>query len=288
MIPSEEITDEFRKLPIHLNASNLRDFIRPQKGTSVLDVIQRNVDAVVRQREETGQAMIPHVNHPNFGWALTVEDLMHVRGERFFEVYNGHPQVHNFGEAGHPSVERMWDIALSYRLAELGLGVMYALAVDDSHHYHRYSISNSNPGRGWIVARAPELSAPAIIAALERGEFYASSGVKLKNVKVTEKSLAVEVDAERGVAYRIQFIGTRKNFDRASEPGVAVGKRRVSRKYSEDIGRVLLERKGKKATYRFKGDELYVRAKVVSTKRKENPYREGETEVAWVQPVVVK
>ena len=286
MVPSEEISDQYRRLPIHLNASNLRDFIPPQKGTNVLDVIQRNVDAVLAQREATGQPMVPHVNHPNFGWALTVEDLMHVRGERFFEVYNGHPQVHNFGEAGHPSVERMWDIALSFRFGDLGLGVMYGLAVDDAHNYHRMVISNSNPGRGWIVVRAPELKAGALIEAMERGEFYASSGVRLKDVKATKKNLTVEVEREKGVDYTIQFIGTRKNFERRSQPGVATGQRRVSRQYSDDIGQVLLERKGRKATYRFKGDELYVRAKVLSSKIKANPYAPGETEAAWVQPVV--
>jgi hypothetical protein len=31
---------------------------------------------------------------------------------------------------------------------------------------------------------------------------------------------------------------------------------------------------------------MYVRAKVISTKLKKNPYREGELEAAWVQPVV--
>ena len=31
---------------------------------------------------------------------------------------------------------------------------------------------------------------------------------------------------------------------------------------------------------------MYVRAKVISTKLKTNPYHEGEYEAAWVQPVV--
>ena len=44
---------------------------------------------------------------------------MVVRGEKFFEVYNGHPNVHNDGDAHHGSVERMWDIALTFRLSRL-------------------------------------------------------------------------------------------------------------------------------------------------------------------------
>jgi hypothetical protein len=34
------------------------------------------------------------------------------------------------------------------------------------------------------------------------------------------------------------------------------------------------------------GDELYVRAKVTSTKPKLNAFGTNETEVAWTQPVV--
>ena len=36
--------------------------------------------------------MFPHINHPNFVWAMTAEDLIiALEGEQFFEVYNGHP-----------------------------------------------------------------------------------------------------------------------------------------------------------------------------------------------------
>ena len=42
---------------------------------------------------------------------------------------------------------------------------------------------------------------------------------------------------------------------------------------------------GVEPRYDFRGDEMYVRAQVVSTRAKVNPYREGEFEAAWVQPV---
>ncbi len=50
---------------------------------------------------------------------------------------------------------------------------------------------------------------------------------------------------------------------------------------------MLKEVAGLKADYNFKGDELYVRAVITSSKKKENPYRKGEFETAWTQPVVV-
>ena len=61
---------------------------------------------------------------------------------------------------------------------------------------------------------------------------------------------------------------------------------RVTHRYSHDIGRVLAEVDGAKATYEMKGDELYVRAKITSTKPKSVPTHAGETEAAWTQPVI--
>src|ERR1044072_2750213 len=61
LIKSEEITDKFGRWPIHLIASNLRQLIEPQSGNSPIDVIQRNIDAVLEQRRRTGVPMIPHL-----------------------------------------------------------------------------------------------------------------------------------------------------------------------------------------------------------------------------------
>ena len=288
LILGEEISDQHRLLPIHINATNLRKLIKAQGGTSVVDVIQRNVDAVLEQRRRTGEPMIPHVNHPNFGWAITAEDLMQVRGEKFFEVYNGHPSVHNEGDTNHVSTERMWDILLAFRLSQLKLGPMYGLGVDDSHHYHHFSRSNSNPGRGWIVVRSPRLRADELIAAMETGDFYASSGVRLTDVRRTKDELAVEIDAEPGVTYKTEFIGTLEGFDPTSLPGPRPTNSiyAVTRLYSEQIGAVLAVAEGPRASYKLEGDELYVRAKVTSSKLKSNTSIRGEREAAWIQPLV--
>ena len=95
LIPSEEISDRHLTASIHINATNLREFIKPRGGSNVFEVMQNNVEAVLEQRRRTGQAMFPHLNHPNYTWAVTAEELMRVKGEKFFEVYNGHPLVGN-------------------------------------------------------------------------------------------------------------------------------------------------------------------------------------------------
>jgi hypothetical protein len=287
LIPSEEISAEHRKLPLHLNASNLRERILPRSGTNVLDALQRNVDAVLAQRQRTGQPMLVHINHPNFGWALTAEDLLRVRGERFFEVYNGHPSVENEGDPDRASVERMWDIALAFRLGRLGLGPLFGLAVDDAHHYGKFSTNESNPGRGWVVVRSRELTAPALITAMEAGDFYASTGVVLREVDRSPSGLRVEIEPEPGVTYTTTFIGTLRDFDPTRRPGRVPekGNPTVTGLYSTEIGAVLGVTTGASAYYELAGDELYVRARVTSSKPKVNAGRAGEFESAWVQPV---
>ena len=51
-------------------------------------------------------------------------------------------------------------------------------------------------------------------------------------------------------------------------------------------GSVLAEVKGTRARYEPKGDELYVRAKIISSKLKANATATNEMEMAWTQPIV--
>jgi hypothetical protein len=288
LIAGEEISDRFEKLPIHLNATHLRELIPPQGGNSAYEVMQNNVNAVIAQRERTGQPMIAHINHPNFSWALTAEDMMRVRGERFFEVYNGHPGVFNAGDDLRASTKRIWDIILTRRLTELGLEAMWGTATDDAHAYHEFKPAGANPGRGWVMVRATALTPEALIAAMEAGDFYASTGVRLKEVRRLKKELRLEIEAEPGVTYTTQFIGTRKGYDTRSEPVRDKDGKEVytTRRYSAELGAVLAEVKGNKASYKLKGNEIYVRAEVISSKHKPNGVFADEMEVAWVQPLV--
>jgi hypothetical protein len=286
LIQSEEITDRFESVPVHVNATNLVSRIPPQGGTSVLDVLQNNVDAVLAQRRETGRPMFPHVNHPNYGWAVTAEDLIALDGERFFEIYNGHPLVNNHGDSTRPGTELMWDVVLAARVSR-GAPVMYGIAADDAHHYRDVGARHSNPGRGWIVVRAERLTVDALVQAMEAGDFYASTGVTLEDVRSAADRVSLVIDAEPGVTYRTQFIGTRRGYRPAPQAaGDSLAAPRV--RYGDEIGTILSEVTGPTPSYTTRGDELYVRAKVISSRAKANPNVPGEVEVAWIQPVVVE
>jgi hypothetical protein len=282
LIPSEEITEK-----AHLNAINVIELIPPQGGATIPEILQNNVSAVLAQQEKTGQAMLVHINHPNFQWALTAEDMLGVKGGRFFEVYNGHGYVNNEGDDLRASTERMWDIILARRLAEPGAEILYAVATDDAHNYHKFEPRAANPGQAWIVVRAGRLTPESLLRAMDAGDFYCSTGVTLKDVAFRDGTLTVQVDPEPGLTYRIVFVGTRRGYDAASREVVnAQGQTvRTTRIYSPEIGAVLAEHQGTTARYTLKGDELYVRAKVVSSRKNEQSHVADEYESAWVQPV---
>jgi len=285
VLQAEEISDRFESRPLHVNGINIAEVIPPQGGSSVADVLQRDIDAVLAQRRATGRPMFPHVNHPNYGWAVTAEDLMDLAGERFFEIFNGHPLVHNQGDSLHPSAERIWDLVLTHRLTH-GRDVMYGIAVDDAHNYAQMDAAHSNPARGWVMVRADSLAPNAIIAAMEAGDFYASTGVVLEAIESSASRLALRIHGEPDVTYLTEFVGTRAGFDATVREVPDVEGLPVTHHYSPDIGTVLARVAGLRPEYTFTGDEIYVRARVRSSRPVENPVRSGELQMAWSQPVV--
>jgi hypothetical protein len=196
------------------------------------------------------------------------------------------------GDATRLGMDAMWDAILTQRLTELGLGVMFGVGVDDSHHYHTTGLGRSNPGRGWIMVRAKHLTAESIVQAMEAGDFYATSGVLLRSVLRAGDRLALAIQAEPGVTYRTQFIGTRKGYVKGShliaQPASEKEPRRTlpHRRYNRDVGIVLSEVAGTNASYTLRGDEIYVRAKIISSRLKANGSAAGEYETAWTQPLV--
>ncbi len=287
LIPAEEITARHLVFPVHINAINLQTVIEPLTGDSVLEVMRRNVNAVLEQRVRTKQPMFPHLNHPNFGWGVTAEDLARVEGERFFEVYNGHPSVNNEGDAVHPGTDRIWDIVLTKRLAELGLGPLYGTATDDSHNYHTNSSRLSNSGRGWVMVRSRSLTPGSLISAMEMGDFYATTGVELTRLKQSAKGIELRIKEAPGISYTTHFVGTLRGYDTNSHPVLDKSGNMlpITRRYSSDIGKVLALATGATAAYRLNGREIYVRAIITSTKAKANPIQTNEVERAWTQPV---
>ena len=101
------------------------------------------------------------------------------------------------------------------------------------------------------MVRAPRLESRALLDAMERGDFYASNGVTLRSYDASRDRIAVDVLVTGTSKYRIQFIGAG--------------------------GRVLSEVAGPVGAYDIKGNEGYVRARVL----------ESNGQIAWAQPVML-
>ena len=70
-------------------------------------------------------------------------------------------------------------------------GNLYPLGADDSH-------SQKDLGGAWIMVGAEKLEYGAVIAALEKGDFYASTGPELHEVSIEDGILTVRCsDAQR-------------------------------------------------------------------------------------------
>jgi hypothetical protein len=127
---------------------------------------------------------------------------------------------------------------------------IYGVAVDDTHHLKRVLDEGMvPPGKAWVMVRSEKRDAKSILAALAAGDFYASNGVELAELTIDRKSIVVRVREKHLARYRIQFIGSG--------------------------GRVLQETAGLTATYKIRGNEPYVRAKVI----------DSNGLAAWGQPV---
>jgi hypothetical protein len=285
LLTGEEITD---RGGAHVNAFNLATAILPGGGDTPGARIAGNLAAVEEQRTATGRAIVAIVNHPNFVWALTAEELAGIPHVRLFEVCNGHMLVNNAGDAEHASTERIWDVALALR-HDAGLPPFFAVATDDAHDYREYGDTISRPGRGWVMVRAPNLTRNDVAEALRAGDFYASTGVTIRSEQHDARRMRIEIDPDPGASYRTQFIGTRISTPLSGRPVMdAAGDTvRTTRVYDAGVGAVLAEVEGTTAEYVFRGDERYVRAKVVSSLPHLDPTT-GRTigrAAAWLQPV---
>ncbi len=285
MVPGEEISDRSQGKPVHMNATNIAEVIEPIGGATVREAISNNLRAVEEQAKRLGRPILLHLNHPNFGLAITAEDLAAVIAERFFEVYNGHPGVKHLGDANHPGVERLWDIANTVRLGQLDALPLFGVVTDDSHKYHGQP--GSRPGRGWIMVRSRYLTPEHLIRAINAGDFYGSSGVVLESVEFANGELALKIKADEGVTYSTQFIGTLQDYDKTSEPRTGKDGKPVkaTRKYSTDVGKLLATADGPNPSYKLTGKELYVRAVVTSSRPHQDPSFANQRQQAWTQPV---
>lgn len=239
LIGGEEITND---RVVHVNAIGISKPIPKQAGDSVTSILQASLDAV---RQQGG---IPLINHPNFVWAFTAAEMKPLKGVALLEIASGHPIVNTAGDGRVPSAEQMWDELLTGGMR------IFGAALDDSHNFREeFTLERANPGRAWVAVRASALTRDAIVDALNAGDFYASTGVQIRDIRTEAGALVVELPAPmQNRRYRVVFIG--------------------------EGGQVLATSYDNPARYPITGREGYVRARV----------EESNGQRAWTQPVFLK
>ena len=179
LVPGEEVTG-----PVHSTAMNVSRLVPWEfKDKNRSKVVQWQVN----ETKKAGGITI--LNHPNAP-IIRPAELYPVKDLYLFELYNAHPMTKNFGDAHRPSTSSLWNALLDKGMT------IYGVASDDSHKFAKWDEKYDNPGRGWVMVRSNDLSSDAITLAMNRGDFYSSSGVILKKVMVANSRIEVEIDEE--------------------------------------------------------------------------------------------
>lgn len=152
---------------------------------------------------------IAQLNHPNFHYGAGPRTLREMarRGLPLFEVANQSVDANNQGDQMHPDTEDLWDAALAGAKKPL-----FGTATDDAHHYwDQGAVVDAGEtaftgDRGFIMVRARKDPA-SIREAIERGDFYASNGVILKQIVLEKDALVVEAESDGRTFYDFELIG---------------------------------------------------------------------------------
>jgi hypothetical protein len=167
----------------------------------------------------------------------------------------------------------MWDTLLSDGMT------VYGVSSDDAHAFASpFAPKKSNPGRGWVMVRAAELTPDAISHAIDHGDFYASSGVFLTDVTITDAEYRVSVDlpATRAETAKPEVLGKLVPLPKARIPDCWID-------FIGPGGKVLQTVEGDHAAFKRDKSIAYVRAKVTFTT--ERAGGAAEQHFAWTQPV---
>jgi hypothetical protein len=279
LIPGNEVTDV---QSVHTSALNLTTFIPtlnfyngkfregeisatefqelPNTRSGILDLHVNHI---------LDSGGLPIVNHPNFVSGLQIVDILPVQKIKHIELFNGHPQVFNWGNHLHSAVEVKWDSLLIHGK------LVYGVASDDLHALQKTDRELANPGRGWIMVHAASLCSKDIMTAIETGGFYASTGVFLKDYRVDNNIITVVVDKKT----TLDELKTGRGYARKDLKDATTG---FLIEFIGYNGKVLKSENTVRATYKIRPDDLYVRVRVSYNIDCSNCF---DVYYAWTQPV---
>lgn len=220
---------EFKKAEHQTLGININDYFDDELN-------DKNHNELFKKVNELGGMNV--ICHPHMGkedyWSL--DRLLELEGYTGIEIFNNNVRMDCKGRALATDI---WDQLLSQGKRVFGF------ANDDMHIFSRV-------GGAYNYVLSEEKSIKSILEGFKRGSFYASFGVKVRNIKVEGDVISLEKGDDRVPYVFFKFIG--------------------------ENGKVLKEEKGIKSSYKVNGDEKYVRVEV---------YREDGAR-AWLQPFYIE
>jgi hypothetical protein len=274
LVPGEEVTD-FKH--VHTTAMNIHRELPPQRPVELSEIENNPFEnyKVYLMKKHTDSIRnaggIPILNHPNWESGVPASDILQVDGLNMIELYNGHPEVNNWGTEKHASMEQKWDSLLT-----AGRKV-YGVSSDDAHYFHDWGVDVSNPGRGWVMVNSKQLTPDAITAAMAKGDFYASSGVILNNILKDKKIYQIEVNVDETLReIESPYVVGYKN-DQANE-GFLI-------EFVTESGKVINSSSGNSAKVDVPSGVKYLRGKVTYSRNRSS---KSEQFFAWTQPVFLQ
>lgn len=225
LLPGVELTHNLRDctpMPrpgfgclLHVNALAIEPRTEPEPPWAPLDAESERQPptraAVFARSIKTSRALggVAMLNHPNFHAAADADliaALVRDHDLRLFEVANEAVDSDNT-PADRPSTEALWDDVLSRGLT------LYGVATDDAHHYDdavavraRGELAHTGD-RGFVMVRADAPSNTAVREALREGRFYSSTGLVLKDVRVQDGALVIDLPERCAQTCTTRFIG---------------------------------------------------------------------------------
>ncbi|MCM8531035.1 MAG: CehA/McbA family metallohydrolase [Lentisphaeraceae bacterium] len=263
LLPGQELV---HPLGIHTTAINTKHLIPgnvPSKTKT--GIIQAQIDAVV---QNGGIAIL---NHPNLKYTLTPKDTLPLQKLSFMEVFSNQWYKSNFSEyhLDHPIEEIWWD-----RLLSKGHKT-YGVASDNAYIFQKQQAQALNPGRGWIMVKAKELTSQNIASAMKSGNFYSSTGVHLKDYRIHNNKMIVNVDINKTKSEMAQNILREGKKSPGKSSGFLI-------ELIGHNGKLLKSIRSSRAEFKLIYSSPYYRVKV--TYFQNHPKHGHEAFYAWTQP----
>ena len=296
----------------YLNVPGVPPYVAkfPPEST-VVGRIRDTEAAVAKLAAELKREPMFTLNHPFWEWYdIRPEDLIALPQVRFFELFcggSGYRAAKGLPRDGL-NHDRFWDVVNAFR-ARRGERLLLGVGNDDTHNYfgepaislpHTCLLFNA-----WNYVRAEELTAEALLKAMQAGDFACCAGFEPRDFAFDRRTgtLTVSVDGRKDLVRTVEFVVTKKDFSEKPVKTVVVHpaelsdpalqkryERTVSLYDMSKIGCVAKKVSGRiggpvTASYTMAPDDLYVRARIISPERPVcSANLHPMVQMCWTQP----